>query len=70
MDTVISVAGSGGVRGLFASAVGWVIVAIVAFLLFGFVIGTIRFLFRIAILVAVLGGLLWLYLRLRGDPDG
>ncbi|MEM8746978.1 MAG: hypothetical protein AAF945_18970 [Actinomycetota bacterium] len=63
-------AGSGGVRGLFASAVGWVIVAIVAFLLFGFVIGTIRFLFRIAILVAVLGGLLWLYLRLRGDPDG
>lgn len=64
-----TVAESGGVRGLFASVVGWVIVAIVAFLLFGSVVGAIRFLFRIAVLVVVIGGLLWLWFRLRSDPD-
>ena len=55
------------VRGLAATVVGWVLAAIVVYLLFGFVAGTIRVLVRFALIVALVVGLAWLYLRLRDD---
>ena len=55
------------VRGLAATVVGWVLAAIVVYLLFGFVAGTIRILVRFALIVALVVGLAWLYLRLRDD---
>ncbi len=48
-----------------ASIVGWLIVAIVVYLFSGWIIGTLFWLVRMLFAVALLGGLLWLYFRLR-----
>ena len=58
-------ANGGGTRSLAATLVGWLLVAVVAYLLFGFVIGTLRWLFRLAVIVVVVGGLAALYVRLK-----
>lgn len=50
---------------LLASIVGWLIVAIVVYLFSGWIIGTLFWLLRMLFVVALLGGLLWLYFRLR-----
>ena len=49
--------------------VGWAIVALVAVLLFSFLIGTIAFLFRIGLIVIVVFGLLWAYLWLKAPEE-
>lgn len=67
MALMSSTGGSRG-RSLLASIVGWLLVAVVVFLAFGLIVGTIRFLVRIAVVVVVVGGLAWLYFRLK-DPD-
>jgi hypothetical protein len=52
-----------------ASVVGWVIVGIIAFWLLGFVFSTVFWILRSLIWVAVIGGLIWLYFRLKGGSD-
>ncbi len=52
-----------------ASVVGWVIVAIVAFWLLGAVFSTVFWLLRSAIWIVLLGGLIWLYFRLKSGSD-
>lgn len=55
----------GRARGALATVVGWAIVGIIAVMLFGFLAGTVAFLFRIALIVVILFGLLWAYLWLK-----
>jgi hypothetical protein len=57
----------GGVRGFGATVVGWLIVAVIVYFFFGFLIGTIRWVFRFVIVLFLLGGLLTLYFKLRDD---
>ena len=45
-----------GVRNLAASIVGWVLVALVAWLLLGFVIGTVLWVLRVLIVLVVIVG--------------
>ena len=52
-----------------ASVVGWLIAAIVVVILLRFALGTIGFLFRSLLIVVVLIGMAWLYVKLKGDPD-
>ena len=56
-----------GARSILASIVGWVIVAIIVYVFFGWILATIGFLIRMVLLVVVIGLLLSLYFRLRGD---
>lgn len=58
----------GRARSALATVVGWAIVALIAVLLFSFLLGTIAFLFRIGLIVIVVFGLLWAYLWLKA-PD-
>ena len=60
---------SSGARSVLATLVGYVIVAIVVLFLFHFIIGTILWLFRTLVIVAVLLGLLTIYLKLKSPPD-
>ena len=57
-----------GPRSLLASAVGWLIVAQLAFWFIGIVIGTIAFLVRFVVWIVLLGVLLTIYLKLK-SPD-
>ncbi|MEL6891623.1 MAG: hypothetical protein AAFP84_08510 [Actinomycetota bacterium] len=54
-------------RNLAATIVGWLLVALVVYLLFGWIIGTIRWIIRMIVVLVVLGGLFALYLKLRDD---
>jgi hypothetical protein len=54
-------------KSILASIVGWVIVALLVYWLLGIVVGTIRFLVRFVVWIAVLGFLVVAYLRLKGD---
>jgi len=57
-----------GARSVLATIVGYILVAVIVLVLFNFIIGTILWLFRTLVIVAVLLGLLILYLRLK-TPD-
>lgn len=59
-------AGSGG-RSLLASVIGWILVALVAWFLFGWLLGTLRFILRIVVILVILGVLANIYFRLKGD---
>lgn len=54
---------------MMATAVGYVLVAVIALVALRMVIGTIFWVIRTAIVVAVIAGLLALYLRLRTPDD-
>ena len=54
-------------RSLLASLVGWIIVALIAWFLFGWILSTLRFILRIVIILVVIGVLASLYFKLRGD---
>lgn len=58
----------GAPRSILASIVGWVIVGLIVFLVFGGIVGTLVWLVRMAFVLLVLGGLVWVYFRLKGDP--
>jgi hypothetical protein len=58
----------GGARSLLATVVGYVIVALVVLFLFRFVIGTIFWLIRAVVVVAILVVLVTIYARLK-SPD-
>jgi hypothetical protein len=57
-----------GARSVLATIVGYILVAVIVLVLFNFIIGTILWLFRTLVIVAVLLGLLIVYLRLKA-PD-
>lgn len=59
---------SSGGRSFLASVVGWLIVAIIVWVFFGSILGTIRFVVRMLVFVFVIGALLTIYFRLR-DGD-
>lgn len=54
-------------RSLLATVVGWIVVALIVWFLFGWVLSTLRFLIRIIVIVVVIGALASLYFKLRGD---
>ncbi len=54
-------------RSLLASVIGWLIVALVVYFFFGWIFGTVRVLLRFAAILVVIGALLWLYFKVRGD---
>ena len=58
-----------GSRSVLATIVGFFLVAVVVLVLFQFVVGTVLWLFRTAAIIAVVLGLLILYLKLKSPPD-
>ncbi len=50
------------------TVIGWIIVALLVFWAFGFIIGTLRWLVRSALLFLVLGALVVAYLALKDPP--
>lgn len=56
-------------RSAMATVVGWVLVVIVALVVARWVLGSILWLFRWALILVVVGGLLTLYLRLKLPKD-
>jgi hypothetical protein len=59
---------SSGGRSILATVIGWLIVVVVVWFLFGGVFGAIRFIIRMMVFLFVVGALLTLYFRLR-DGD-
>ena len=56
-------------RSALASAIGWVIVALIAIWMFGLVIGWIRFVLRSLAWLIVIVVLVIAYLAVKGPPD-
>jgi hypothetical protein len=56
-------------RAALTSVVGWVIVALVVFWMFGLLIGWIRFVLRSVVWFVLIGLLLAAYLAIREPPD-
>ena len=57
-----------GARSIFATIVGYFLVAVIVLVLFNSVVGTILWLFRLVVIVVVILGLLTLYFKLK-SPD-
>lgn len=56
-------------RSAIASAIGWVIVALIVIWLFGLVLGWIGFVLRSIGWIVLIGLLLAAYLAIKGPPD-
>jgi hypothetical protein len=56
-------------RAAMASAIGWVIVVLVAIWLFGMVFGAIRFVLRSIMWIVLLAVLVGVYLSIKEPPD-
>ena len=56
-------------RSLLASVIGWLLVAVVAYILFGWLLGTIWFILRMVAILVVVGALAALYFKVRGDES-
>jgi len=56
-------------RSALASAIGWVIVALVVIWLFGMVIGWIRFVLRSIVWIVLIAVLIGVYLSIKDPPD-
>jgi hypothetical protein len=54
-----------GSKSVLASAVGWLIVALLAYWFLGIIVGTITFMVRFMVWIVVLGVLLTIYLKLK-----
>ena len=52
-------------RSFLASVVGWVLTAIIVWLVLRFILGTVGFVVRGLVLIVVIVGLLWAYLTLK-----
>jgi hypothetical protein len=59
---------SSGGRSILATVIGWLIVVVVVWFLFGGIFGAIRFIIRMMVFLFVVGALLTIYFRLR-DGD-
>jgi hypothetical protein len=58
----------GGARSLLATIVGYVIIAVVALVLFRFIAGTIFWAIRAVVIIVILLGLVTIYAKLK-SPD-
>jgi hypothetical protein len=56
-------------RSFLATIVGWVLVAVVVWLLLRFILGTVGFVVRAVVIIVVIVGLLWAYLALKAPDD-
>jgi len=56
-------------RSLLASAVGWILVLIVGYLVLRFFLGSFFWLIRTIIIIAIVGGLFALYVNLKSPSD-
>ena len=56
-------------RSFLASVLGWVIVAIIAYFVLGALVGTILWILRTVLIIVAIGGLIWLYFRLKTPRD-
>lgn len=56
------------VKSALATVIGWIIVALLVVWGFGFVLGTLRWLLRSALMFLVIGGLVVAYLSLKDPP--
>jgi len=56
-------------RSFLATVVGYLVVAIIIWFLFGWLVGTILWILRTALIIAVIVGLVALYLKLKGPKD-
>ena len=56
-------------RSALASAIGWVIVALIVIWLFGMVIGWIRFVLRSIVWIVLIAVLIGVYLSIKDPPD-
>jgi hypothetical protein len=56
-------------RSLLATVVGWVLTAVVVWLLLRFILGTVGFVLRGVVLLVVIVGLVWAYLTLKTPND-
>lgn len=56
-------------RSALAAVVGWVVLAVIVWVLLRFVLGTVFWILRTVLVVALILGLLWLYLTLKSPPD-
>lgn len=54
-------------RSLLATLVGWIVVALIAWFLFGWVLGALRFIVRFIVILVVIGALASLYFKLKDD---
>lgn len=54
-------------KSLLATIVGWVIVALIVYWLIGIVVGTIVFLVRFVVWIAIIGLLIAAYFKLKSD---
>lgn len=52
-------------RSLAASVVGWLVVILIVWFVGGALLGALAWLIRILLVVAVIGGLIWVYFRLK-----
>lgn len=66
MATIILMATTPG-RSLLATIVGWLLVVLVVWFLFGWIVGAVRVLVRFASVLVVLGVLAVIWFRLRAD---
>jgi hypothetical protein len=62
-------AASTGARSAMATAVGWILVVVIGLVVARWVLGSILWLFRWALILVVIGGLLTVYLRLKLPKD-
>jgi hypothetical protein len=58
-----------GTRSAMATVVGWILVVIIGLVVARWVLGSILWLFRWALILVVIGALLTLYLRLKLPKD-
>ena len=56
-------------RSFLASVLGWVIVAIIAYFVLGAVVGTLLWVLRTILIIVAIGGLIWLYFKLKGPKE-
>jgi hypothetical protein len=56
-------------RSLLATIVGWTLAAILVWVALRFLLGALGFVVRGVILIAVIVGLLWVYLTLKAPSD-
>jgi hypothetical protein len=56
-------------RSFLASVVGWLVVGIIVWFLFGWLVGTILWILRTILIVVVILGLITIYFKLRGPRE-
>ena len=52
---------------MLASVIGWLIVAVIVYFFFGWIFGTVRVVLRFVLILVVIGALLVLYFKVRGE---